>query len=1648
MNTEGSTLDNSKNNLLYQYCLSFPPEPPNEIFRETLIRNLSSFFSEKRKSILINGVSCTGKTVLLSQFARYYSDNTFSFFVGDDYWTSTVSRFLAELCEQMIHTIAINGKYKQFEDADLSELNEYDLKSLFAKLYSNLRKHVRKTSKPFYFVIDGLDKIPQNEESILQFIPSGESDGIFILTSGIIREEYNFKYEAFPIQWFSREETIKYLSPFLKENQAAHIFEVCEGMPGYLNEVYRQLSNGIAPETLLDDLPPDFELLLEQEWQKNSLKEDLSQSVLATIVFGPESFSLFTLSQIFNVSIDDVKRIVQSINFLNIDQNTHIIHLVKAYKKFLTGKLGSKEDQIRQLLVDYYEGQEILSSNAFTHLPQLYRESNNFQGLDKLLNIESTVNFIANKRQTSLVRRNLRTLAEMAYSRQETQVLARSILTESLITNVITSPSIIEQEVKAMLTLGYTEDALKCASRCLLAEDRLQVLSRICNHIWDKDAHIPNEVISLLEESIDLLDTSAPLNTNITKKILTVCADLFPIKAELAEKLFAKIAMDKKLNKFENNLMEIILSDLSHVMKQDDDTIDRIRDEVSNESIYQFAGTVSTIFSKKTCKNILEQVEQLSNTSTKLFLLQSWCNSNPKRSNAVEVVDRALQLIIESEEYSPTQLHLRQIAQPLYYCQEYERIKPIINTIDLLKASAIMNPIDEYVRLELLLSAIESKFGLETGTERFFGVYLLLDQTRDTNMRCFILIRMLQNIKYAVPDDSDLEKELRGQLCEEYNNLLVKSASHFKITKKILSAVTHYDKSLAIQFGLKLNLEARRDEGLNEILKAYTINTNSDNIDIDFIIKTLGKVSNIYKREWILVKIMQRLSEHTSVDRTKKIKLVGKVLEITTPAAKTYALAYLYNWIYDHSDAKLNETLSRSLKGSLKKIDMPTEKTKIGGGVVPIIAEVDEELAKQIFEMSNKWKRNSTFCDDRLLFTYTEMIRLGSRMVPDIIYDDNSKGHIDLLCRLIEQIPSTILKCTLFSELALRCLYSGRKDLFKMVADTCLDHLDKCVDSSAKADTLVNISAMLFEHEREILFEKLEDLPIEVQDLGLSQVVKYILSDRPPLDPFETENITTQIDYGKAQKICDVIDAMCTDSMIYTSIIVLVNSLVKENTRSQLDTKLQEKQLLRISQRINDIIKSKLPDNRNICHQGYRIAAQACICKLRDAAKSYRASKIWDTMCPSWGELDTEIKKIENSADKVFVYQTVGILANGGDSCAGERLVRRAEENLDQINNHIDRAERFHLVAKGYSKISKQQAAEFVLKEAVKFAQVCSHGEGRDQIMGGIIELAHSMNQSLASDIASQIDNHGMRSQINQNLIALNLHSDPYKLSQYQKEEFQRVLNSTLRKLLKSICSGRGLIQHEDIVRKWLFNVLGQDFETVCLAVSWLIENNIAGNKPHSRVSNLTNLFYTIMELSQMINTLDSLYSEVAVSNSNNNLLDQILLSNIKTFSVGQGKEAISEIRGWLSKKASNYVKIYDPHFNEEGLILLTSLSQDVRIQILTSLRESELKREKIQMRYEQYWKQICDQSPPPTTIYIYSTPSGRTPLHDRYILTAEAGLQLGTSINGFGKRDSSIQFLDIEEKTQVENEFVNYLILNPPLSHQDDTLTMTTFSL
>ncbi|MHB1681508.1 MAG: P-loop domain-containing protein [Bacilli bacterium] len=1623
---------------LTKYCLSFPSviEKDIVVVREPFIKHLRDMFSAERRVILIEGPKLTGKTTLVSQFAKYFCDRTISFFVGDDYWTSNSDLFLQEVCHQMLHIPGLtqSGKLKNI---NLVDLEPHKMLQVFNRLYAQIRSAARR-SGPYYFVIDGVDKIKHNagEPSILDLVPRG-AEGIYIIFTATVGSASGIDAETWPVPWLSKDETEKILGEYFTNEQIKEIYRTCDGMPGYIKEIRRKAMLGNNVDDILLHLPSKYSDFLEAQWSEVNHTDPILKDIFALIVFSRTVVDVTLISQVLSLSPSEIATKISSVNFINISEN--IVSIITGYKDFVTQKLLPYKAETNQKLINFYKHQS--SRDVFAVLPDLYRENDRYDELTALISTVSIVENVVSSRQHAKVRNNLRILSDMAFKHNDWEKLAWSSLAEATFARIAVSGSALESEVNALLSLNEYDAALSLAAICILPEDRSQLLAAVCNYMSKNSLDIPDSILQMLEDSIDLIDHTIELNEELVNKLLNVCTNILPIRAKLAINLLEKLALDT--NGTKQNLLDFLLTRLLLQAGIELDSVDDIRSHMSNSEPGNLAGAVLSAAEGIASELILEQVDAIEDVPTKLFLLQSWCESNLKNLNSLAVVDKALRIMTESVEDSPTLSNLRRIAQPLIYQDDIETLKELVRKMDLLKDTMLKSPMDEYAWLELTLARIAKKWSNEDSIDRLYKVYFELDNIHDVDTRCYVLSRILRNVSDIAPEDHKLKRDIEEQMTSEYDTLLISSADQFTITKRLIATVTRYSTNLAIGFADKLNTKESRNLAYSEILRIYA-SSNPQELDVQLIERVLDKISYIPYKNWVLVQLIRRLAtaDHPIENQIKK-RFVSRVQTIESPTGRAFGFAYYICWLHD--DMYSCDYFYKWMTDSLSLIEPLTVRIEVGFKITELLAEKRNDFAKSCHESTVGLKNMRSFSDFRMEELYSSTCRLLLRTIPNIAFASDWPKKFDLIKDAIAYVPSIVERCELLANLALRCKLAGKTQDFQAMSNRCLVLLDQCTDSDSKVDILRRIGPMLFEYERSLLYEKIREISVEARDYSLSKTIRYILSKRPTDDPIDMEKFHGRIEFVDAIRVTEVVEHMTQDSFIYLTVSQLVDCILSSTQRFR---NFQERQLLTVATRLKDIIEKKLPDEQNIQHNGYLIICQAELSRLRDLADRIntgsRANERWKNLVPAWLELQQQASSLSNVSDSVFVLATCGVKARESNEDAASRSLSAAEKIHGDIGNHIDRADRFQLLADSYFKAGYHKAAQSLIDKAVEAALSCTREEGRDAFLEKSAELAYSIDPALADSLISKVDSETGRARIRDNVLALTLHSNPSKVDSIRKRETKRVIHNAIYRVLESLLSGRGLIQHDTVIGKWMYVALGQDFDTINLVASWYVENSILQHRPGA--AELGEFFNGTMELLEMLRSLGGTMEE---STTKSNSVDiYMALSNVETYHVGQREQALETIYKWILENGNKHIKIYDPHFSPDDLGVLKSVPPGVSVTICTSAKTKEIEGRDLRKEYKRAWQAECDQVAPRTQVYVFHTRTGKTPMHNRYITSRAGGIELGTSFNGFGLKDSTIRFLDEGQSNQIEQEIIDPLIISCPIEHLGKRLNLEMFML
>ena len=194
----------------------FPQDPVGEIYRDHLLDEIDSIFKGDTHLVLVEGSEGKGKTTLLSQFARRHADNAISMFINPASRLAYAPNYLGVILSEQLHW----ALYKERLNGDADE-------SYWRTNWLKLQRRAQKKQETYFFVIDGLAELPQDDFRIKEYIlrdilPLGVSVFRFLL-SGTSEQfsEYlhkSVRSKSFPLAPFSLDETEKYFTDLRLDN--------------------------------------------------------------------------------------------------------------------------------------------------------------------------------------------------------------------------------------------------------------------------------------------------------------------------------------------------------------------------------------------------------------------------------------------------------------------------------------------------------------------------------------------------------------------------------------------------------------------------------------------------------------------------------------------------------------------------------------------------------------------------------------------------------------------------------------------------------------------------------------------------------------------------------------------------------------------------------------------------------------------------------------------------------------------------------------------------------------------------------------------------------------------------------------------------------------------------------------------------------------------------------------------------------------------------------------------------------------------------------------------------------------------------------------------------------------------------------------
>jgi hypothetical protein len=416
-------MNNKKNLDLQMMVPEFPIKPQNEIPRDSLIRFITDKFNENCQKQIVIGKTLTGKTNFLAQFIRHHSDKAISYFATSNPFTHDLRTYLYIIANQI--NLVIN------KDSLPSDIALEDLRSLFPSLSTRLASYSRQNNLIFFFVIDGIDYCLEGEigSRIIDYFPLTYPQGPYALcgcrpesligipssirTDAVIREDIGHWLE------FNYSDTESYLSSLdLSSEEIKVIHEKSSGNPGYI-KVIRDTLHSIGKEWLVtDELPNTIDRLISR--QIDDIFKNASPEVASAIEYITVSPKPLHIDYLVGLVGDAIKSRISDLEALGIVQfDVQMENLSispEMTKSVILKKLGNRK---KRLISDLLEFIQETPTHDDLLLTLLLKEAKDYEGLVRLLAINTTVETLERTNNINDVLKRMQTAAQMALDREE-----------------------------------------------------------------------------------------------------------------------------------------------------------------------------------------------------------------------------------------------------------------------------------------------------------------------------------------------------------------------------------------------------------------------------------------------------------------------------------------------------------------------------------------------------------------------------------------------------------------------------------------------------------------------------------------------------------------------------------------------------------------------------------------------------------------------------------------------------------------------------------------------------------------------------------------------------------------------------------------------------------------------------------------------------------------------------------------------------------------------------------------------------------------------------------------------------------------------------------------------------------------------------
>lgn len=1601
-----------------------PPVPSDEIQRDALVRQIAARFGPECQQQLVVGRPLTGKTTLLAQFVREKRGQCVAYFVTRSAFSQQQFDFLYSLCSQMSNILQTG--------APPDRINLEDLKQMYLAQCFKLRAKAA-GSRPYYFVIDGLDWAAEGEEGsrIIDLLPKTAPRGPYLLASCLLEKQESLSRHG---RWghvepgeFDSAITEAFLQDCgFTPDQMQVIHRKYHGVPGHLRilKEAKRADPAFDPETA----PVELGRLISEQVHRAlaGSSPDLVRA-LQLLAASPAPLPCGILAELVGIEEQDLAESLERSGLVSRDPGgRRVEYSSDLVRDAMRARRGAQTQA---------DAKELLEHVKRTHgdqdllLDLLFEEVQDYQGLCTSLANPAIVDAIDRTADASGIMRRMRSGLRMAQERHKTDDLFERTLGITALKGLIRHAT-SSSEIEALLATGRSEKAISRAYAIPETTVRIRLLARAYASMSRHGERVAKSALDELEAMVEEVSMEG-----LDKEIVQEAAiDLFPVLPDAAFRLLERVigSSDRR------SVVEVAIQAIEAVAPAQKDGLAGVQRDLGYAT-RMLSGWLNGL----PLSELKGQLASVQSTAAQEYIIRQWCRQNSKADDTGEAVDLWLDTVIADSSHVILLRSLRHMAAVVCHVRLDDR-RRLLERLRWPQFASLDSPMEEWVGFHLNMAQATFALDPELALEEARRVHThIVNSSVDLDVRVSCLARLWATVRRLAPEDADWASAVDRAFEDSLDRLLADSAEQLEPLVSSFRVLAELEPTDALISAMRLNTCSRRTTAVQIVLATALRKLGDTNLEdiLDEGLKQLGEP----EKESTVTEVTSQLAAMEAAVAPENLQiLLDHARRIGDPSLRAQALISLSN-LYKPSNADEALGIVDESIAAWRLEDDLKVRLSMGYYLVQRVAKLDLARADQLFDevLALKHQPGTPLAIGYLGATFREMLELAIRAITFRDMPEPGEGIAELE-GLIAEIPAPKVRIDLLSKLAARAYSLGNSGYAERIAKEVMRQIDELPHGpeqvgyqldwcEAARNSLPVIAGYDFATAEQIS----EELPYPLRDEAWHSVVFWSLCRSHLGDHyFNPRELKIPSDYQTLKGSLASAQHVCCDVLLSASIEAIANAV-----RVSFGNGLDLHQALDILNQLDALATEKLPEpkKQNITHEGFRVFAEASVhgarCSIfQKLPPASRRGLTFKQMAADWAGLRARAEAIPNLADRVLVIAHVAremVHLYGKDRQISESFLKKAEARILDLPTLVDRAARLQAIAESWQALGVKSQAEVMLDKAMEVASTLE-GTASDDRLRHIVQAAYEVDPSFADELASRLDTRSSLPFAHPAQVAVSaeqLRSNPSGIEHAEpaSETRGKAMAAAATRLLHDFATGRG---HADrtAVAKWLMLASSQKPSVSLEVAHWGIET-LHRVAQHGEASCNVDVFLRAAVLARdLANWVATARGEGLPETVHDSFPG--LGTKFVDFQAGQADRARHWLLGWLSQNARNRLKICDPYFGVEDIEYLTAVPLDCRIVVVTSDKGLDVKRgpDEVTLDLKRYWHSCTSRTLPRLQLLIVPD-AYHDRFHDRAMITEGAGLSLGPSLGGLGKSRQVITILPAEEAAELETVYVDKML-------------------